>query len=213
MKPILIVVAGGSGSGKTTVVTKIVEALSASDDFDINDITTIKHDDYYKHSDEPIELRRKVNYDHPDSLDNELLFTQLGLLLNNESIDKPIYDFVKHNRKDETEKVKPTQVIILEGILALADSKVRDLANIKLYVESDDDTRFIRRLVRDMHERGRSLENVITQYVSTVKPMYYKFVKPSKRYADIIIPNNKKHDVAVNLMVTQIKEISRNSKK
>jgi len=212
MKPILIIVAGGSGSGKTTVVTKIVDALSASDDFNIKDITTIKHDDYYKFSSEPITERAKVNYDHPDSLDNDLLFLQLTELLDNKAIEKPIYDFVNHNRKEETEKVLPTQVIILEGILTLADARIRDLASIKLYVESDDDTRFIRRLVRDMHERGRSLESVITQYVSTVKPMYYKYVKPSKRYADIIIPNNKKHDVAVSLMVTQIKDISNNNK-
>ena len=210
MKPILIIVAGGSGSGKTTVVTKIVDALSASEDFNIKDITTIKHDDYYKFSSEPITERAKVNYDHPDSLDNDLLFIQLSELLDNKAIEKPIYDFVNHNRKEETEKVLPTQVIILEGILTLADARIRDLASIKLYVESDDDTRFIRRLVRDMHERGRSLESVITQYVSTVKPMYYKFVKPSKRYADIIIPNNKKHDVAVSLMVAQIKDISNN---
>lgn len=212
MKPILIIVAGGSGSGKTTVVTKIVDALSASEDFNIKDITTIKHDDYYKFSEEPITERAKVNYDHPDSLDNDLLFEQLSQLLDNKEINKPMYDFVNHNRKEETEKVSPTQVIILEGILTLVDSKVRDLASIKLYVESDDDTRFIRRLVRDMHERGRSLESVITQYVSTVKPMYYKYVKPSKRYADIIIPNNKNHDVAVGLMVTQIKDITKRNK-
>lgn len=210
MKPIIVIVAGGSGSGKTTVVTKIVEAIKRSTDIACKDITVIKHDDYYKSNSEmPLCERVKVNYDHPDSIDNDLLYSDLVSLLDGREIEMPTYDFINHTRGKETNYVLSTKVIILEGILALQNKKIRDLADFKLYVESDDDTRFIRRLVRDMNERGRSLESVITQYVSTVKPMYYKYVKPSKRYADIIIPNEKKHDVAVSVIVSKVKEIMR----
>jgi len=202
MTPILIAVAGGSASGKTTVVEKIIKALGTED------ITIIKHDDYYKDlSNLTMEERYKVNYDHPNSLDNDLYFEQLSELMNGHEILKPTYDFVMHNRSNVTEVVKPTKIIITEGILTLEDERVRNLANIKIFVESDDDIRFIRRLIRDTQERGRSQESVINQYLNTVKPMYYSFIKPTKRYADIIIPNDLGHDVAVNCIVRMIKDM------
>ncbi len=202
MKPILITIAGGSASGKTTVVEKIVSKLPQLD------VTLIKHDDYYNDlSHMKLEERYTVNYDHPSALDNELLISHLVKLLSNESINKPTYDFIEHNRSNVTEKVSPTKVIILEGILVLENIDVRNLSHIKIFVESDDDIRFIRRLVRDTNTRGRSQESVINQYLKTVKPMHYKFVKPSKRFADIIIPNDNKHDVAVDIIITKIKSI------
>ena len=202
MKPILIVVAGGSASGKTTVVKKIIERLNSKD------ITVITHDDYYKDLTKlPLEERYKVNFDHPDSLDNDLFVEQLSELLKGNSIDKPKYDFVEHNRSSKTEKINPTRIIITEGILVLEDPRVRDLATIKIFVESDDDVRFIRRLVRDTKERGRSIESVINQYLNTVKPMYYSFVKPTKRYADMIIPNDSAHDVAVDCIARMINDM------
>lgn len=202
MKPILIVIAGGSASGKTTVVDKIVRR------FNQEEVTVLRHDDYYKDQ-RYVEMldRQKVNYDHPDALDNDLLIEQLKELLGNKEIDCPIYDFKLHTRSDNIRHLKPTKVLILEGILVLQDKRIRDLADIKIFVESDDDVRFIRRLVRDINERGRSMDSVINQYLTTVKPMYYEFVKPTKRYADIIIPNDKQHDVAVEVIVSKIKDI------
>ena len=202
MKPILIVIAGGSASGKTTVVNKIINELNSKN------VTVIKHDDYYKDlSHLPIEERAKVNFDHPHSLDSNLFVSQLKALLDGKSIEKPTYDFVCHNRSKVTETINPTKVIVTEGILVLEDERVRDLADIKIFVESDDDIRFIRRLVRDTKEGGRSIDSVINQYLNTVKPMYYAFVKPTKRYADIIIPNDNTHDVAVNCIVRMIKDM------
>lgn len=202
MKPILISVAGGSASGKTTVVDEIIEAMEGYD------ITVLRHDDYYNdQSDLSMEERYKTNYDHPSSLDNDLLVEHLEALLDNKPIMKPIYDFVLHNRSDKKELVNPTNIIILEGILVLADQRIRNLSDIKIYVESDDDIRFIRRLQRDIKERGRTVDNVVNQYLTTVKPMHYKFVKPSKRFADIIIPNDNKHNVAVDIIVTKMKSI------
>ena len=202
MKPILIVIAGGSASGKTTVVNKIINELNSKN------VTVIKHDDYYKDlSHLPIEERAKVNFDHPHSLDSNLFVSQLKALLDGKSIEKPTYDFVCHNRSKVTETINPTKVIVTEGILVLEDERVRDLADIKIFVESDDDIRFIRRLVRDTKERGRSIDSVINQYLNTVKPMYYAFVKPTKRYSDIIIPNDNTHDVAVNCIVRMIKDM------
>ncbi len=135
------------------------------------------------------------------------MYHDLDLLLNGNTIEKPLYDFKTHTRKKETETIKPTKVIILEGILSLYDKRIRDLADIKIFVECDDDMRFIRRLKRDMNERGRSLDSVIDQYLTTVKPMYYEFIKPTKRYADIIIPNDKGHEVAVDIVMAKVKEI------
>ncbi len=204
-KPVIIAVAGGSASGKTTVVEKIIEG------FNKENVTVIRHDDYYKDQTEmPMEERIKVNYDHPFSLDNDLMFKQILRLLKGETITKPLYDFENHNRAEKSESIVPTEIIILEGILVMEDERIRDLCDIKLFVEADDDLRFIRRLTRDMAERGRSLDSVVNQYLKTVKPMHYAFVKPTKRYADIIIPNDKDHDVAVDLIITKIKSIISN---
>lgn len=206
-KPVIIAVAGGSASGKTTVVNKII------DHFECSNVTVIKHDDYYKdQSAMPMEERVKVNYDHPFSLDNDLMFKQILDLIKGHDIVKPTYDFEHHNRSEKTEIVSPTEIIILEGILIMEDERIRDLCDIKLFVEADDDLRFIRRLTRDMAKRGRTQESVINQYLNTVKPMHFAFVKPTKRYADVIIPNDKDHDVAVDLIVTKINSILDDSK-
>ncbi len=154
-----------------------------------------------------MEDRVKVNYDHPYSLDNGLMVRDLLELLDGETIEKPIYDFTVHNRKEETETVEPAKVIILEGILIFEDEALRNLMDIKVYVEADPDLRFIRRLQRDVSERERTMESVISQYMHTVKPMHYKFVSPSKRHADIIIPNHTKHSVATDVVITKIKSI------
>lgn len=199
MKPVLIAVSGGSASGKTTVVEEILEKLKT------DDVVIIRHDDYYKdQSDLILEDRFKTNYDHPDSLDNDLLIEDLNQLLNGNEILKPTYDFVNHTRSDVKELIKPRRVIILEGILILTDPRIRKLSDIKIFVQLDDDLRFIRRLQRDIKERGRTVENVIDQYLKTVKPMYHQFVQPTKRYADVIIPNDTKHDVAVDIIVAKI---------
>lgn len=205
MKPVIIAVSGGSASGKTTVVDEILEKLNSSD------VLVIRHDDYYKdQSDLLLHERLKTNYDHPDSLDNELFIKHLNELINGNAINKPTYDFVNHTRSMETELIKPKSVIIIEGILILTDEKIRELSNIKLFVKLDDDLRFIRRLERDIKERGRTVDHVIHQYLNTVKPMYHRFIEPTKRYADVIIPNDTKHDVAVDIIVAKIKSISKN---
>ena len=202
MKPLIIAISGGSASGKSTVVKEIVEKLQSVD------ISVICHDDYYKDQTHlTMEERVQTNYDHPSSLDNELFIEHLHLLMEGKSIEKPIYDFVNHNRKKETITIKPTQVIFIEGILVLEEKKIRDCADVKIFVKSDEDIRFIRRLKRDIEERGRTLDAVINQYLSTVKPMFNKYVNPSSRYADIIIPNDNKHDVAVDFLVAKIKDI------
>ncbi len=201
-KPLIIAVAGGSSSGKTTVVEKIMANLV---DYPV---IVIKHDDYYKdQSNMTMEERRKVNYDHPFSLDNELFYQQLKTLISGKPIDKPTYDFVNLTRAGKTERVEPAKIIILEGILIMEEAKIRNLADIKIFVECDDDLRFIRRLQRDIKERGRTMDSVINQYINTVKPMHYAFVKPTKRYADIIIPNDYSNDVAVDIINAKILSI------
>ena len=201
-KPLLILVSGGSASGKSTVVQEILNKAG------LDDVLIIKHDDYYlSQANLPLEQRIKMNYDHPSSLDNELLYDHLELLLNGKPIQKPVYNFDLYTRDSQTETVYPKPIIIIEGILILENEKIRDLSDINLFVELDDDTRFIRRMLRDMKERGRSLESIITQYEKTVKPMFHKYIKPTKRFADVIIPNDRKHDIAVDLIVTKIKQI------
>ena len=205
MKPLIIAIAGGTASGKSTVVREIVDSLKSVD------ISVICHDDYYKdQSHLTMEQRLLTNYDHPNSLDNDLLVSHLKALTNGETINKPLYDFKVHNRKPETVEVKPTKVIILEGILVLEERKIRECADVKIFVSCDEDLRFIRRLKRDIEERGRTLDNVINQYLSTVKPMFNKYVSPSSKHADIIIPNDKKHDVAVEFLIAKIKDILNN---
>lgn len=201
-RPVVIAVAGGSASGKTTVVKEILEKLNKEC------VTIIRHDDYYRDQKElTLEERKSINYDHPSSLDNELFFKHLKQLIKGKEINKPIYDFYTNTRKEETELIKPKSIIILEGILLLTDKRIKDLADIKLYVELDDDLRFIRRLQRDIKERGRTVDSVTSQYLKTVKPMHELFVEPTKRYADVIIPNNLKHDVAVDIIVSKIQAI------
>lgn len=201
-KPLLILVAGGSASGKSTVVQEILDKAV------LDEVLIIKHDDYYLDQGHlPLEARYLTNYDHPSSLDNELLYHHLVDLLDGESIDKPTYDFVNHTRSSTVEHVSSKPIIIIEGILILENEKIRGLSSMNLFVELDDDTRFIRRMLRDMRERGRTLESIISQYESTVKPMFHKHIKPTKRYADVIIPNDRRHDIAVDLIVTKIKQI------
>lgn len=205
MKPLIIAIAGGSASGKSTVVEEIVASLKSVE------ITVICHDDYYKdQSHMTMEERVKTNYDHPSSLDNELFVSHLKTLIKGESIKKPQYDFVNHTRKRKTVEVKPTKIIIIEGILVLEEKQIRDLSDVKIFVKCDEDVRFIRRLKRDIEERGRTLDAVVNQYLATVKPMFNKYVNPSSRYADLIIPNDKKHDVAVDFLVAKIKDILNN---
>jgi uridine kinase len=201
-KPLVIAVAGGSSSGKTTVVNKIVANLTDQS------VVVIKHDDYYKdQSGMSMEERRAVNYDHPFALDNDLFVRQLKSLVAGNAIEKPTYDFVHFTRAVGTEIVQPAKIIILEGILVLEDPRIRALVDVKIFVECDDDLRFIRRLKRDIEERGRTMDSVISQYLGTVKPMFHEFVKPTKRYADIIIPNDYSHDVAVDLIKTKLMSI------
>ena len=199
-KPYLIIVAGGSASGKSTVVKAILEKSG------IKDCLTINQDDYYKNQDHmTMEERLLVNYDHPLSIDNDVLYQDLLSLLEGKTILKPIYDYKNYTRSDQTETIEPKPIIILEGILSLTDKSIRNLADLKLYVESDDDLRLIRRIKRDVKERGRSLDSVVDQYLNTVKPMYHKYVKPTKRYADMIIPNDEAHQKAVDVIVGMLK--------
>ena len=204
-KPVVIGVAGGTGSGKTTVAKQILKS------FPDQQILMIQQDAYYKdQSFLPYEERIKTNFDHPFAFDNDLFLSHLSMLLEYKPIEKPIYDFKIYTRKPETIKVIPKDVIIVEGILALEDERLRNLMDIKIFVDTDADVRIIRRLVRDIRDRGRTLESVIDQYLSVVRPMHLQFVEPTKRYADIIIPQGGKNKVAVDLLVTKIKAILAN---
>lgn len=201
-KPVVIGVAGGTGSGKTTVAREIFRQ------FREESILMIEQDAYYKdQSEKTMEERIKTNYDHPFAFDNDLLLEQLQKLLAYQTIEKPIYNFAEHNRAKEVVIVKPKDVIILEGILVLEDKRLRDIMDIKLFVDTDADVRIIRRLVRDIEERGRTLNSVIEQYTSIVRPMHLQFIEPTKRYADIIIPEGGQNRVAIDLMVTKIRTI------
>ena len=199
--PIVIGVAGGSASGKTTVSRAIFDKFSG------HSILLLEEDSYYKKSNLPFAEREKINYDHPLSFDTDLLYQQLQDLLNYKTIKKPVYDYTIHNRSDEVVRVEPKEVIILEGILVLFDERLRNLMDIKVFVDTDDDIRIIRRIQRDMKERGRTLQSVIDQYLDTVKPMYHQFIEPTKRYADIIVPEGGKNQVAIDLLATKIKDI------
>lgn len=180
--PLFIGIAGGSGSGKTTIAAAVVEGLH-------DRVAMIEHDAYYRHRPElSLEERTKVNYDHPDSLETELLVGHIGRLRSGSPIEKPVYDFAEHLRSDETIRVKPARVVVVEGILVLAEPALRDQLDMKVFVDTDADLRLARRLQRDIDERGRSMESVLTQYFATVRPMHLEFVEPSKRYADLIIP-------------------------
>ena len=193
-KSLVIGIAGGSGSGKTTLLKNIIEAFGPS-------ITVISHDNYYKRHDEmTYEERCKLNYDEPAALETDLMVRQLDALRHGEEILCPVYDFTVHNRSDETLLIKPERVIIVEGILIFENKELRDLMDIKIYVDADADIRICRRIKRDVTKRGRSLESVINQYQETVKPMHEKYVEPSKKYADIVVPEGGKNLVALAMI-------------
>lgn len=198
-QPLIIGVAGGTGSGKTTVSNSILERVGS------DQISYIQHDHYYRdRSHLPPEERGKINFDHPDSLENELLARHLKMLKEGQAVEVPQYDFTTHVRKPETTRVEPRRVILVEGILIFAVKALRDLMDIKLFVDTDADIRLIRRIRRDMTERGRTLESVIRQYTESVRPMHLEFVEPSKRYADIIIPEGGFNVTAIDMVVAKV---------
>ena len=198
-KPIIIGVTGGSGSGKTSVSRAIFN------NFPDHSIMMLEQDSYYKdQSHLSFEERLNTNYDHPFAFDNDLLIQHVGDLLNYKAIEKPVYDYVAHTRSQATIIQEPKEVIILEGILILEVERLRDLMDIKVYVDTDDDIRIIRRIKRDMEERGRTLDSVIEQYLTVVKPMYHQFIEPTKRYADIIVPEGGENHVAIDLITTKV---------
>ncbi|NOZ30240.1 MAG: uridine kinase [Chloroflexi bacterium] len=201
-RPITIGVAGGTGSGKTTIAHAILKRVGW------HRIAYLQHDAYYHDaSNLPPEERAKLNFDHPDALDNALLAQHIRDLQAGRPVEVPIYDFTTHTRKPETRRVNPEPVILVEGILIFAEPMLRDLMDIKIFVDTDSDLRFIRRLQRDIRERGRTVESVIEQYLSTVRPMHLEFVEPSKRYADIIIPEGGFNEVALDMVVARIRAL------
>jgi uridine kinase len=202
MNKLVIGVAGGTGSGKTTVVRKIAEQLPR-DKFVI-----LQQDSYYKdNSHISLEERKKINYDHPLAFDNDLLIEQVERLLEGKPIEVPLYSFITYTRQKDSIQVQPTNIMIVEGILILEDARIRDLLDIKVFVDTDADERFIRRLKRDLVERGRSVEEVINQYTTVVRPMHNQFVEPTKRYADIIVPEGGSNTVAIDILTSKIKSI------
>src|SRR6476661_6071704 len=201
--PLVIGVAGGSGSGKTTVVRRIIESIG--DD----QVTVLEHDRYYRdRNDLRLEERAALNYDHPDSLETDLMVRHVHELRAGRPIEAPVYDFARHARTQGTQTIAPSRALIVEGILIYTDAALRALMDIKVFVDTDDDTRFIRRLQRDIKERGRTVQSVIDQYLSTVKPMHLEFVEPSKRYADIIVPLGGHNAVAIDMLLTLIRGLT-----
>lgn len=201
----MIGVTGGSGSGKTSVSRAIFNKFSG------HSILLLEQDFYYKdQSDLSFEERLKTNYDHPFAFDTELMIQHVEDLIQYRSIEKPVYDYAAHTRSSQIVLQEPKEVIIVEGILILEDARLRDLMDIKVYVDTDDDIRIIRRIKRDMEERGRTLDSVIQQYLSVVKPMYHQFIEPTKKYADLIIPEGGQNQVAIDLMTTKISSILNN---
>ena len=200
MKTTIIGIAGGTGSGKSTFTNRLKAYFG-------DRITVMCHDNYYRpHDDLPFEERQKINYDHPDSLETDLLIEHLKALREGKAIDCPTYDFAHHTRAKEIVRVEPSRVIIVEGILILQDARLRDLFDIKIFVEADADERILRRVTRDIKERGRSLENIMEQYLTTVKPMHYLYVEPTKTVADLIL-NSGLNDVAFDIMKTKIEAL------
>lgn len=201
-KPLVIGIAGGSGSGKTTVTKKVFEV------FRKHSVVVIEQDYYYKdQSHLPFEKRLETNYDHPFAFDNDLFIEQIEQLLRYEAVETPTYDYSQHTRAQETRLIEPRDVLILEGMLILDDPRIRELMDIKIYVDTDADLRILRRITRDMKERNRSLQSIIDQYVDVVRPMHNQFIEPTKRYADIIVPEGGQNEVAIDLIVTKIKSI------
>ncbi len=200
--PVIIGIAGGTGSGKTTVARSIYETVGR------DRIEWISHDSYYREFEGlAAEQRHRVNFDHPDSLESELLARHIDVLCKGSAVDIPIYDFTTHSRKAETQRVESRKVIIVEGILVLAEMELRKRIDIKLFVDTPADIRFVRRLVRDVRTRGRTLESVVEQYLTTVRPMHDEFVEPSKRYADLIIPEGGENQVALDAIVSRVEHL------
>jgi uridine kinase len=202
MRSMIIGISGGTGSGKTTVAQKIINSVGGGN------VVFLQHDSYYRNlGDMPMELRHKVNFDHPDALDTDLMMNHIEALRAGESIEQPTYDYATHSRRSETVHVNPRPVIIVEGILVFVNPEMRALMDLKIFVDTDADIRFIRRLDRDVHERGRTVESVISQYTTVVRPMHLQFVEPSKRYADIIIPEGGHNEVGIDLITGKIRSI------
>lgn len=198
MDCIIIGIAGGTGSGKSTFTNRLRDRFG-------DNITVIYHDNYYKrHDDIPFEERKKLNYDHPDALETDLLIEHIKRLRNGESIECPVYDYTVHNRSDKTVRIDPRKIILIERILLLADPRLRSLLDIKIYVEADADERILRRILRDVKERGRDIDNIVEQYLTTVKPMHYLYVEPTRATADIVI-NSGMNDVAFDIVQSKIR--------
>lgn len=202
-KTIIIGIAGGSASGKTSISTQLKQHYE-----DSQSVIIIRQDDYYKNqSEKTMEERVKTNYDHPLAFDNELFVEQLNELIHGHTIAKPTYDFTIHNRSEKIDYIEPSDVIVIEGLFILENEMLRNLCDIKIFVDTDADVRFIRRLLRDVNERGRTLESVVMQYTNTVRDMHNLFIEPSKRYADVIIPEGGRNRVAIDLLITKISSI------
>lgn len=199
--PKIIAVAGGSASGKSSIVKKIDKKFE-------DDLVVIGHDNYYKaHDDISFDERVKLNYDYPGAFDNDLFFNDLLELLNGETIDMPTYDYTIHTRSDETIRIEPKKVILIEGILVLEDQRIREITDTKVFIDADSDVRLKRRILRDTKERGRSLESVLDQFIKQVKPMHEKYVEPTKKYADIIIPRGAKNTVGIEILIKHIADM------
>ncbi len=200
MDVMVIGIAGGTGSGKTTLTEKLKERFG-------EDVSVLYHDNYYKsHSELPFEERSKLNYDHPSAFDTDRIVRDLQALRRGEAIQSPTYDYTVHDRSDKTVEIKPTRVIIVEGILIFENKALRDLMDIKIFVDTDADVRILRRVLRDVKERGRTLDSVVNQYLTTVKPMHEAFVEPSKKYADVIVPAGGYNTVALDMIIGRIRE-------
>jgi uridine kinase len=201
--PVVIGVAGGSGSGKTTVVRRIIDSVGDEA------VTLLEHDCYYRdHSELRLEERASLNYDHPDSLETDLMVEHVKLLRSGRPVEVPLYDFARYARRPATQAAHPRRAVIVEGILIFTDAALREQMDVKVFVDTDADIRFIRRLRRDVAERGRTMESVIEQYLTTVKPMHLEFVEPSKRYADVIIPQGGHNTVAIDMLLTLIRGLT-----
>lgn len=197
----IIGICGGTGSGKTTIARKIVETVGR------RNVILVEQDSYYRNlADMPLDARRQTNFDHPDSIDSEMLVNHLKRLKGGLAIEMPVYDFKTHTRRPETDKIQPKQVVIVEGILIFAEPRVLDLLDVRVFVDTPGDIRFIRRLQRDITERGRTVESVIAQYYSTVRPMHFEFVEPSKRHADIIVPEGAQTGVTIEMLCGMVRE-------